>query len=261
MNNESYDFEDRKYVNPTLSRDEQLSFVDNFRNMQQSNMNQIARDTHNLGTDVPSNLGGLTGSERLWNASYVAPKVNSMVSGLRATAQAKALNDVLGNYQEQMKKRYNDAYMAAQRRASGGDNPSDDDDDDDDSIDYTANDTEAPNSQGNIDTVTKRNGPRAYTNPNAPESSLPDITSGGKLPSSGGAAYYLVAPDGSRSQIVITKNMSGVSMDAFNGEEPMYSIGGSENIRNRLGDLISRGYRIQRGSQDITSTYGITMGL
>ena len=241
MNNESYDFEDRKYVNPTLSRDEQLSFVDNFRNMQQSNMNQIARDTHNLGTDVPSNLGGLTGSERLWNASYVAPKVNSMISGLRATAQAKALNDVLGNYQEQMKKRYNDAYMAA--------------------IDYTANDAEAPNSQGNIDTVTKHNGPRVYTNPNAPEGSLPDITSGGKLPSSGGVAYYLVAPDGSRSQIVITKNMSGVSMDAFNGEEPMYSIGGSENIRNRLSDLISRGYRIQRGKQDITSTYGITMGL
>lgn len=136
MNNESYDFEDRKYVNPTLSRDEQLSFVDNFRNMQQSNMNQIARDTHNLGTDVPSNLGGLTGSERLWNASYVAPKVNSMISGLRATAQAKALNDVLGNYQEQMKKRYNDAYMAAQRRANGGDNPSGSDDDDDVEIDY-----------------------------------------------------------------------------------------------------------------------------
>lgn len=261
MNNESYDFEDRKYVNPTLSRDEQLSFVDNFRNMQQSNMNQIARDTHNLGTDVPSNLGGLTGSERLWNASYVAPKVNSMISGLRATAQAKALNDVLGNYQEQMKKRYNDAYMAAQRRANGGGDSSSDGDDDDDSIDYTANDTEAPNSQGNIDTVTKHNGPRAYTNPNAPEGSLPDITSGGKLPSSGGTAYYLVAPDGSRSQIVITKNMSGVSMDAFNGEEPMYSIGGSENIRNRLSDLISRGYRIQRGKQDITSTYGITMGL
>lgn len=256
MNNESYDFEDRKYVNPTLSRDEQLSFVDNFRNMQQSNMNQIARDTHNLGTDVPSNLGGLTGSERLWNASYVAPKVNSMISGLRATAQAKALNDVLGNYQEQMKKRYNDAYMAAQRRASGGDDGSSDSDDDDDSIDYTANDTEAPNSQGNIDTVTKHSGPRAYTDSNAPESSLPDITSGGKLPSSGASSYYLVAPDGSRTQLSITKNISGVSMDT-----PMYSIGGSENIRNRLGGLISRGYRIQRGNQDITSTYGITMGL
>ena len=256
MNNESYDFEDRKYVNPTLSRDEQLSFVDNFRNMQQSNMNQIARDTHNLGTDVPSNLGGLTGSERLWNASYVAPKVNSMISGLRATAQAKALNDVLGNYQEQMKKRYNDAYMAAQRRANGGGDGPSDGDDDDDSIDYTANDAEAPNSQGNIDTVTKHNGPREYTDSNAPEGSLPDITSGGKLPSSGASAYYLVAPDGSRTQFSITKNISGISMDT-----PMYSIGGSENLRNRLSDLISRGYRIQRGSKDITSTYGITMGL
>ena len=141
MNNESYDFEDRKYVNPTLSRDEQLSFVDNFRNMQQANMNQIVRDTHNLGTDVPSNLGGLSGSEGLWNASYVTPKVNSMISGLRATAQAKALNDVLSNYQEQMKKRYNDAYMAAQKRSSGGDGGGGNNDDDDIEIDYKTPDT------------------------------------------------------------------------------------------------------------------------
>lgn len=138
MNNESYDFEDRKYVNPTLSRDEQLSFVDNFREAQQSNMDQIARDTHNLGTDVPSNLGGLSGSEGLWKASYVTPKVDSMISGLRASAQAKALNDVLSNYQEQMKKRYNDAYMAYQKRnnngsggSDGGNGGSDEDDDDD----------------------------------------------------------------------------------------------------------------------------------
>ena len=110
MNNESYDFEERKYINPTVSRDEQLGFIDRLRDVEARGMNQIARDTHALGTDVPSNLGGLTGSAGLWNRMYVAPRVNTMVSGLRATAQAQALSDILANYQNQMKQRYAKAY-------------------------------------------------------------------------------------------------------------------------------------------------------
>ena len=116
MNNESYDFEDRKYINPTLSRDEQLSFVDNYRNSQEKNLNQIVQDTHNLGTDVPSIEGGLNGSTDLWKTQYVTPRVNSMISSLRSSAQAQALNDVLSNVQAQWKKRYNDAYRAAALR-------------------------------------------------------------------------------------------------------------------------------------------------
>ena len=42
--------------------------------------------------------------------------MNSLASDLRATAQAKALNDVLANEQAKMKKRYNDAYNASQIR-------------------------------------------------------------------------------------------------------------------------------------------------
>lgn len=139
MNNESYDFEDRKYINPTLSRDEQLAFVDKFRGIQQQDMNKIARDTHNLGTDVPSIEGGLSGSEGMWANQYVNPRVDSMVSGLQATAQAQALNDVLNNYQSQMKKRYNDAYRAAQLRGNGGGNTGDDDSKEGE-VDYSASD-------------------------------------------------------------------------------------------------------------------------
>lgn len=110
MNNETYDFEDRKYINPTVSRDEQLGFIDRLRDIEAAGMNQIVRDTHNLGTDVPSNLGGLNGATGLWAQRYMAPRMNTMVSGLRATAQAQALSEILANYQNQMKQRYNKAY-------------------------------------------------------------------------------------------------------------------------------------------------------
>ena len=108
--NESYDFEDRKYVNPTVSRDEQLAFVDNLRNIQQADMDKIVSDTHNLGTDVSSIAGGLNGATSLWSGQYLTPKMNTMLSGLRATAQAQALSDILANYQNQIKQRYNKAY-------------------------------------------------------------------------------------------------------------------------------------------------------
>lgn len=120
MDKETYTFEDRVYVNPEVSRDEQLGFIDKLRSIQQEGAEKIARDTHNLGTDVTPNLGGLNGAESIWSAQYVTPKVETMASSLRTAAQAQALNDVLSNYQEQMKKRYNDAYSAAQRRAGGG---------------------------------------------------------------------------------------------------------------------------------------------
>lgn len=110
MNTESYDFEDRKYINPTISRDEQLGFIDNLRNIQAQDMSKIVSDTHNLGTDVSSSLGGLNGATGMWAAQYMTPKMNTMMSSLRATAQAQALSDILANYQNQMKQRYNKAY-------------------------------------------------------------------------------------------------------------------------------------------------------
>lgn len=116
--NESYDFEDRKYINPTISRDEQLSFIDNLRNAQQADIDKIVRDTHNLGTDVPSIEGGLNGATNLWTGQYVTPKTDTIISSLKASAQAQALNDILGNAVAQMKKRYNDAYRAANARSN-----------------------------------------------------------------------------------------------------------------------------------------------
>ena len=115
-NDEFYTFEDRAYVNPTLSSGEQDAFISNLRNAQAQNNAEIAEDTHNLGTDVPSNLGGLGGGEAYFDARYQTPQVNEMVNTLKASAQAQALSDVMSNYQAQLKERYQQAYRAYQKR-------------------------------------------------------------------------------------------------------------------------------------------------
>lgn len=114
---EYYEQDDRYYINPTLSSGEQEEFISNLRGIQSKNNAQIAEQTYNLGTRVPSNLGGLGGGEAYFNARYQTPQVNEMVATLETAAQAQALNDVMSNYQAQLKQRYNNAYRRAQKRA------------------------------------------------------------------------------------------------------------------------------------------------
>lgn len=122
----SYTENDRRYINPQVSLDEQNAFIDNLRNMQRTNTAQITQDTRNLGTQVPSNLGGLTGGTSYFTSRYQTPQMNSMVSDLRSTAQANALTTLMSNEVAKAQKRYNDAYRAAKKRAaksgSGGGN-------------------------------------------------------------------------------------------------------------------------------------------
>lgn len=113
---EFYEYEDRAYTSPTLSSGEQEAFIDNLRNIQGQNNAQIAEQTYNLGTQVPSNLGGLGGGEAYFASRYQTPQVGEMVSTLKTAAQAQALNDVMNNYQAQLKQRYNQAYRSAQKR-------------------------------------------------------------------------------------------------------------------------------------------------
>ena len=122
-NDEFYEFEDRAYVNPTLSSGEQEAFINSLRDVQGQNNAQIAEQTYNLGTAIPSNLGGLGGGEAYFTSRYQTPQVGDMVSNLKAAAQAQALSDVMSNYQTQLKQRYNQAYRSAKKRAaanSGG---------------------------------------------------------------------------------------------------------------------------------------------
>ena len=114
--NEYTEVEDRLYLNPQTGVDETNTFIEKLRETQNANNAQIAQQTQALGTEVPSNLGGLTGAESYFTSRYQTPQSASAVANLRATAQAAALNQVLANEQEMWKKRYNDAYRAYQKR-------------------------------------------------------------------------------------------------------------------------------------------------
>lgn len=114
--NETYEFESRRYIEPTLSSGEQGKFIDNFRDIQNQKNQQIATDTYNLGTAVPSNLGGLGGGESYFNQRYQTDQVDDMVSNLKTAMQAQALKDVSTNWQNQLKQRYTKAQQAYTRR-------------------------------------------------------------------------------------------------------------------------------------------------
>lgn len=122
--NEYITIDGRGYANPQVALDESNQFIENLRSTQQANNQQIQTDTYNLGTAVPSQLGGLTGGESYFTSRYQTPQTNATVANLRATAQAAALNQALENEQAKWKKRYQDAYNAYQRRAWNRSNPS-----------------------------------------------------------------------------------------------------------------------------------------
>lgn len=120
--------DDRRYINPQVALDESNAFIQKLRDTQSSRNEQIQRDTYNLGTAVPSNLGGLGGSQSYFNARYQTPQTNSLVADLKATAQAQALSDAMNNEIAKAKKRYNDAYKAyAKRNNNPKTNPTDPD--------------------------------------------------------------------------------------------------------------------------------------
>ena len=112
--------DDRRYIKPQVALDESNAFIENLRNTQGQRTAEIAQDTYNLGTAVPSNLGGLGGSGSYFTSRYQTPQTNEVVANLKATAQAQALNDAMNNALAQAKQRYNNAYKAAQRRSGGG---------------------------------------------------------------------------------------------------------------------------------------------
>lgn len=107
----------RAYLNPQVALDESNTFIDNLRATQGQQNQEITSDTQMLGTDVPSNLGGLTGAESYFTSRYQTPMTNAAVNSLRATAQAAALNQILQNEQAIWKKRYQDAYRDYQKRS------------------------------------------------------------------------------------------------------------------------------------------------
>ena len=122
MNDNEYTtVEDRQYINPEIGLSESQTFIDNLRAAQEAENAKIVSDTHALGTDVPSRMGGLGGSEGTFVERYQTPRVNKMISDLKAVAQAQAMSERLGNLLAQEKERYNQAYRAYKRRKQARD--------------------------------------------------------------------------------------------------------------------------------------------
>lgn len=115
--NEYREAEDRRYLTPNLQVDATNTFIDNLRSNQQANNAQITMQTRNLGTQVPSNLGGLTGGTGYFTSRYQTPQTNAATQNLRTAAQAAALNQALANEKAYWQKRYQDAYRAYQKSA------------------------------------------------------------------------------------------------------------------------------------------------
>lgn len=115
--NEYVEVEGRGYINPQVALDESTSFIDNLRALQGQQNQEITQQTKDLGTEIPSNLGGLTGAESYFTSRYQTPQTNAVAANLRATAQAAALNDVLANEQAIWKNRYQQAYRNYQKSA------------------------------------------------------------------------------------------------------------------------------------------------
>lgn len=111
MNLEDYAYEDdgRWYIRPEVALNEQNAFINNYRNIEAQNNAQIARQTRALGTQVPSQLGGLIGGGGYFRSRYQTPQTNQAIAELRSQMQGQALKTALQNELDKAKKQYKDA--------------------------------------------------------------------------------------------------------------------------------------------------------
>lgn len=225
----SYEENDRRYINPQVSLDEQNAFIQNLRDTQGERNAQIAQQTHDLGTDVPSNLGGLTGSEAYFNARYQTPQTNSIVADLKSAAQANALNTVLNNELEKAKKRYRDAYRAANNRNSGGGGGDND-----------------GTTEGDIELQSVGNGEEYELRYKRTEGGDDTSQSGGANKSSSvQPGLHLLGPNGERVPLTMRFGNDGT----FGGtkrylETPTLTYEGDKAIREYIKSMEAKGYRL-----------------
>ena len=173
--NEYTEVDGRVYANPQVSIDETNSFIDNLRSSQGQQNQEIFTDTQMLGTDVPSNLGGLTGSESYFTSRYQTPQTNNAAANLRATAQAAALNQILQDEQAYWKKKYQDAYRAYQKSSynksygSGGGSGSNSGGGNGNTSTWDGNTTKTPTGDGDGETTKTSTDNNKTTTPPDPE--------------------------------------------------------------------------------------------
>lgn len=122
--NEYYEEEGRYYANPQLGLDETSQFLESFEAARQRENDRIAQETHALGTDVPSSMGGLSGSGGVWRQRYQNPQVAKMISDLDAEMQAQALTTAMSNDLSKWQNRYSQAKRNYNKRKAASTTPS-----------------------------------------------------------------------------------------------------------------------------------------
>lgn len=123
----AYNEGDRWYIDPRVSLDEQNAFINNLRNLQAQDNAQIEQQTRGLGTQVPSQLGGLIGAGSYFRARQQTPQTNQTVAALRSAMRAQAIQTALQNELEKEKKKYKDAQNNATISSTNNDTWSPDD--------------------------------------------------------------------------------------------------------------------------------------
>ena len=260
---EAIEYEDRTYVNPQTIVDQTSDFITNLRNTQQANTQEIANQTSALGTEVPSNLGGLGGATSYWTSRYQTPQTNSAIAELRSAAQATALTEALQNEKDAMQKRYNDAYRAYQQRSwnktynyntgSGGGGGGDGEGDD---PDYTSSGDAL--TVGENDVVLPEDTNSGFTQSYAQTNAL---TGGGVPAGTAGTAYTLVDKNGNKTGIRIyssNQTVSGVETPymSYTGDVNRGLFGGIQygGGTKMIQDTIASGGRLlDSGGTDITT--------
>lgn len=222
----------QRYINPQVALDESNAFIETLRDSQKQRTAEIAQDTYNLGTAVPSNLGGLGGAGSYFTSRYQTPQTNEVVANLRATAQAQALNDAMNNVLAQAKQRYNNAYKAYQRRHSntGGGNGDD-------------KDKGNNNKKGKFDTKT----------PDELSLELSGTTSLDSGPVSGQLRkYYILTKDGKRVPVNAVGSGKNMTLDVGTDNTGSYmskTLTGADAINKYMSSVYGNGGKLLQRSK------------
>lgn len=230
--------DDMRYINPQVGLDESNAFIENLRNTQGQRTAEIAEDTYNLGTAVPSNLGGLGGAGTYFTSRYQTPQTNEIVANLRTTAQAQALNDAMNNVLAQAKQRYNKAYKNYQRRNHISPSPA-----------------TTVNMPGDVDYRTT--GDELTLRYKGTEGGVSTGATGGAQ----AREYYFLGPNGQRTPVNFIGSGSSIAADT-----PMHSYGGSEAVNRYIQSMINNGHKLMARKDDgrvvdITGGYHINLGI
>lgn len=200
---ETLTFEDRTYIKPEISRDEQTKFVENLRGVVDSNSQEVKTDTYNLGTAVPSNIGGLTGGEGYFDARYKTTQTGGALANLRAAAQASALNQAMANAQAAWEKRYSEAQRAYDKRVHDANKaPQTLDDGDDGEVDFEPTDQAQEVNVEENTLVLPENTSTDIGATNA-TNAIAGVTGQGKIPTQSSIGAVLIDKNGNRTAIKV----------------------------------------------------------